>query len=127
LRRYRLDFAKLCRSNQEKRKDWQAHGNLPERIAWPNPTLTLSNCATKVLRRANPSIAFGAELPFGAARQKHSSPRLVHDRSRFADMGGEVFADSPAEFGKLVADVPHSAALHAGYDPSIRCITRSVG
>jgi len=58
LRRDGLDCAEQRRSDQEKRYDWQAHENLPERIAGPHPTSTLSHRVTKVLRRASPSIAF---------------------------------------------------------------------
>jgi hypothetical protein len=44
-----LDFTKQRRSGEKERKDRQAHRSLAER---PNPTLTLSNCARKVLGTA---------------------------------------------------------------------------
>jgi hypothetical protein len=64
--RMRPGFRQAAQQRSGRAKELASAWNPPGAIACPNPTLTLTNCATKVLQRANPSIAFVGALPFGA-------------------------------------------------------------
>src|SRR5262249_61565889 len=58
----------------------------------------------QALPRCQPHRASRGRKPIRRGRCALSPPRLLVAEKRLTDLGAAVFADSPADFGKFIAD-----------------------